>query len=130
MSIHQVQDEIGLHSGSLTDATLIDATEGCAPGTEPNRELKPSAASGASVPPENTRNLLDVLAASRLYREYERAFTEAIGVPLTLRAVESWQLPYHGKRGENPYCAYLAAKSRSCAACLRTTQRLSRLAAI
>ena len=75
------------------------------------------------------RALLDVLVGSKLYREYERAFTRAIGVPLTLRAVESWQLPYHGKKGENTYCAFLAAKSRSCAACLRTTQRLSRLAA-
>jgi AraC-like DNA-binding protein len=54
---------------------------------------------------------------------------EAVGVPLTLRAVESWQLPYHGKRHENSFCAFLAAKSRSCAACLRTAQRLSRLAA-
>jgi AraC-like DNA-binding protein/ligand-binding sensor protein len=46
-----------------------------------------------------------------------------------LRPVESWQLPYHGKRGENLFCSFLAAKSRSCAACLRTAQRLSRLAA-
>jgi AraC-like DNA-binding protein len=46
-----------------------------------------------------------------------------------LRAVESWQLPYHAKRHENAFCAILAEKSRSCAACLRTTQRLSHLAA-
>jgi AraC-like DNA-binding protein/ligand-binding sensor protein len=72
---------------------------------------------------------MDVLAGSKLYKEYQRAFVDAVGVPLTFRAVESWQLPYHGKRGENPFCAYLAAKSRSCAACLRTAQRLSRLAA-
>lgn len=83
----------------------------------------------SSEAPDQGRSLLVTLAASKLYREYERAFIDAIGVPLTLRAVESWQLPYHGKRGENPYCAQLAAKSRSCAACLRTTQRLSRIAA-
>jgi AraC-like DNA-binding protein/ligand-binding sensor protein len=75
------------------------------------------------------RNMIDILAGSKLYREYERAFSEAVGVPLTLRSVDSWQLPYHGKRGENQFCAYLAAKSRSCAACLRTAQRLARLAA-
>lgn len=74
------------------------------------------------------KDLVEALATSRLYREYERAFVEAIGVPLTLRPPETWQLPYHGKRYENPYCAFLAAKSRSCAACLRTAQRLSRLA--
>ncbi len=77
---------------------------------------------------KNGRNLIDVLAGSKLYREYERAFVDATGVPLTLRTPESWQLPYHGKRGENQFCAFLAAKSRSCAACLRTTQRLSRIA--
>ncbi len=83
---------------------------------------------GNAEPPDQGRSLLATLAASKLYREYERAFIDAIGVPLTLRAVESWQLPYHGKRGENPFCAQLAGKSRSCAACLRTTQRLSRIA--
>jgi AraC-like DNA-binding protein len=48
---------------------------------------------------------------------------------LTLRPVELWQLPYHGKREENAFCALIASKSRSCAACLQTSQRLSRLAA-
>jgi AraC-like DNA-binding protein len=78
---------------------------------------------------EQLRNLITVLKGSKLYREYEQAFTDAVGVPLAFRAVESWQLPYRGQRRENGYCAYLAAKSRSCAACLRTAQRLSRLAA-
>jgi AraC-like DNA-binding protein/ligand-binding sensor protein len=75
------------------------------------------------------KSLIDMLTQSKLYREYERSFREAIGVPLTLRAEESWQLPYHGKRGENAFCAVMASKSRACAACLRTAQRLSRLAA-
>ena len=96
------------------------------PGAEPNTRLQEHARSQCSPNNESTRHLINVLSASKLYREYERAFTEAIGVPLTFRAIESWQLPYHGKRGENPFCAVLAAKSRSCAACLRTTQRLSR----
>jgi AraC-like DNA-binding protein/ligand-binding sensor protein len=77
---------------------------------------------------DRNNRLIDCLITSRLYREYERAFSEALGLPLTLRPVESWQLPYRGKRGENPFCAMVASKSRSCAACLRTSQRLSRLA--
>ena len=91
-------------------------------------EPGPTTDAEASGVRENGRKLIDILCGSKLYKEYERAFNEAVGVPLTLRAVESWQLPYHGKRCESPYCAYLAAKSRSCAACLRTAQRLSRLA--
>jgi AraC-like DNA-binding protein len=39
--------------------------------------------------------------------------------------VESWQLPHHGKRQENPLCAMVAEKSRSCASCLQIQQQLS-----
>lgn len=115
---------------TLTEAALGAVLE---PASTPEAVLASAESSGAAAEStglgENGRKLIDILSGSKLYREYERAFSEAVGVPLTLRAVESWQLPYHGKRCENPYCAFLAAKSRSCAACLRTAQRLSRLAA-
>jgi len=65
------------------------------------------------------------LSNSRIYRDYERAFSETTGLPVSLRPVESWQLPHRGKRHENPFCAMMADKSRSCAACLRLQQRLS-----
>jgi AraC-like DNA-binding protein len=42
--------------------------------------------------------------------------------------VESWQLPLHGKRHENPFCAMMAQKSRACAACLQVTEKLSECA--
>jgi AraC-like DNA-binding protein len=118
---------VSLANGKSRHAAAADR-----PTTFPASGGKPITTSGASdgaTSWEDGRGLLDVLASSNLYREYERAFTEAIGVPLTLRAVETWQLPYHGKRCENAFCAVMAAKSRSCAACLRTAQRLSRLAA-
>jgi AraC-like DNA-binding protein/ligand-binding sensor protein len=87
----------------------------------------------AAAPPETGTNggglPIDALRASKLYREYERAFSESLGLPLVLRAVESWQLPYRGKRSENLFCAMIATRSRSCASCLRTTQRLSMMAA-
>ena len=65
------------------------------------------------------------LGNSRIYRDYERAFSETTGLPVSLRPVESWQLPHRGKRHENPFCAMMADKSRSCASCLRLQQRLS-----
>jgi AraC-like DNA-binding protein len=74
------------------------------------------------------KNLIDALAGSKIYQDYERAFSETTGVPVALRSVESWQLPYHGKRFENPFCAMLAQKSRACAACLRVQQQLSETA--
>jgi hypothetical protein len=49
-------------------------------------------------------------------------------LPVSMRPVESWQLPHRGKRHENPFCAMMAGKSRSCAACLRLQQQLSETA--
>jgi AraC-like DNA-binding protein/ligand-binding sensor protein len=69
-------------------------------------------------------NLAEALANSRIYQDYERAFSETTGLPVALRPVETWQLPHHGQRKENAFCAYMAQKSRSCAACLQTQQQL------
>jgi ligand-binding sensor protein len=65
------------------------------------------------------------LTNSKIYQDYERAFSETTGLPVSLRPVESWQLPHHGKRHENPFCAMMAGKSRACAFCLRLQQQLS-----
>jgi AraC-like DNA-binding protein/ligand-binding sensor protein len=77
----------------------------------------------------NCRALVEALSKSRVYQEYERAFNEATGRPLAFRSVESWQLPLHGKRHENSFCRMLAQKSRACAACLQTQEKLSQCAA-
>lgn len=80
--------------------------------------------SGESVQREN-KELIEALASSTIYQDYERAFSETTGMPVSLRPVESWQLPHRGKRRENPFCSMMAGKSRSCAACLRLQQQLS-----
>lgn len=72
--------------------------------------------------------LIEALTHSKIYQDYERAFSEATGLPVALRPVESWQLPHHGKRAENPFCALVAQKSRACAACLQVQQKLSETA--
>ena len=71
------------------------------------------------------RTLIDALTHSKVYQDYERAFTEATGLLVSLRPVESWQLPYHGKKGENEFCALMAEKSRSCGVCLQVQQKLT-----
>ncbi len=74
------------------------------------------------------KGLIEALANSKVYAEYERAFSEATGLPVALRPVESWQLPHHGKRNESPFCDLMAQKSRACAACLQVQERLSEAA--
>ena len=75
------------------------------------------------------RGLLEALTNSRVFQDYERAFTEATGLPVALRPVETWQLPHHGKRNEGPFCSLISEKSRACASCLSVQERLSELAA-
>lgn len=76
-----------------------------------------------------SRALVEALGKSRIYQDYERAFGQMTGLPVALCSAESWQLPHHGRRNENPFCEMMSQKSRACAACLQTDDKLSRLAA-
>ena len=75
------------------------------------------------------RALIEALVNSKIYHEYEQAFTDLTGLPVALQPVETWQLPHHGKRNENPFCALMSQKSRACAACLQVQERLCEKAA-
>ena len=70
-------------------------------------------------PEQEDKKLIEALRQSKLYRQYERTFTDATGLPLALRPVEFFGLPFHGKKNENPFCALLAERKSSCALCLR-----------
>lgn len=74
---------------------------------------------------ENSNHIISTLAESKMYQDYERAFNETTGLPVNLRPIESWQLPHHGRRNENPFCAMMAERSRTCAACLQAQQQLA-----
>jgi AraC-like DNA-binding protein/ligand-binding sensor protein len=102
------------------------------PSVEPSTksDVRKRGINGAQVqtpaaPSEDShRTLIDALVTSEIYQDYERAFTEATGLPVALRPVESWQLPHHGKRGESEFCAMIAGKSKSCAVCLQVQEKL------
>jgi AraC-like DNA-binding protein/ligand-binding sensor protein len=68
--------------------------------------------------------LVEALGASATFREYQRAFGQATGLPLTLRAIEGWQLAHQGDRNQNGFCAMMSRANHSCAACLRMQQRV------
>lgn len=77
----------------------------------------------ASVAPD-VRGTVEQLRQSRIYRDYEQAFRETTGLPVTLRAAEAFNLPHHGDPNENPFCALMATTNRSCAACLQLQRRV------
>ncbi len=69
--------------------------------------------------------IIEALTRSEMFQSYERAYTEATGMPVTLRSVEAWRLPFHGKHRESVFCAVMAEKSRTCAACLQLQEKLT-----
>jgi AraC-like DNA-binding protein/ligand-binding sensor protein len=72
----------------------------------------------------SNRALVNALMNSKIYKEYERAFSDMTGMPVALQPVETWQLPHHSKRNENRFCAMMSQKSSSCAACLQTQEKI------
>lgn len=72
--------------------------------------------------------ILETLSTSDLYRNYQRAYTDATGLPVALRPKETMHSHFRGSPAENSFCALMAQKSASCAACLRTQARLTEIA--
>jgi len=73
----------------------------------------------------HAEELFNAIGNSVLLREYEKAFTRATGLPVVLRPVEAWRVPFHGRPGENKFCALMSETSRTCALCLQVQEKLS-----
>ncbi len=73
---------------------------------------------------DDFKALVHKLIKSPLYREFQRSFREATGLPLVLRVVEVWQPALHKTPHENQFCGMMAEHSGSCANCLREQERL------
>jgi AraC-like DNA-binding protein/ligand-binding sensor protein len=83
----------------------------------------------STVPPPSANansELIATLRRSKLYRSYERVFSEATGLPLTLRPMQYWQLEHHGKTNENVFCALLAENPKTLGVCLRSHEEMIR----
>jgi AraC-like DNA-binding protein/ligand-binding sensor protein len=80
------------------------------------------------LPSENhaqeSRALVAQLQRSQIYRDYEQAFRETTGLPISLRSIEAFDLPHHGDSKENPFCALMAQTNHSCAACLQLQRKV------
>src|SRR5881394_3247110 len=66
------------------------------------------------------------LSRSQIFKDYERAFSEAMGLPLNIRAHHSWSPAHHGKTDRDSFAAILARFNQARAACLRAQTRPSR----
>ena len=59
---------------------------------------------------DSNKQRIDTLRRSKLFRRYEQVFSEATGLPLTLRPVDYWQLEQDGKKHQNRFSAMLAKR--------------------
>ncbi len=73
---------------------------------------------------KRSRKFVEQLRASQIFCDYEQAFRETIGLPLTLQPVEGWDLPFTTDPKQNPFCALMAGNNHACAACLQLQSKL------
>jgi AraC-like DNA-binding protein/ligand-binding sensor protein len=59
-----------------------------------------------------------------MFKDYEKAFSDASGLPLAIRPIQSFQIAMQGKRNQNPFCSLMAKSSKSCVACLEIQSKL------
>ena len=74
------------------------------------------------------QQLIETLARSETFQDYERAYTEAMGLPLALRPIEAWHMPDNSHRKENAFCAPASGKHCTCAACRQLQAKADRAA--
>src|ERR1044071_5934608 len=58
------------------------------------------------------------LSRSQIFKDYEQAFSEAMGLPLNIRGRDSWSPAHHGKTDHDSFAAILARFNQARAACL------------
>ena len=73
-----------------------------------------------------SRELVEHLKRSQIYRHYERAFRDTTGNPLALHPPESFNLPHHDDPKKNPFCVIMAQTNHSCSACIQLQQELEK----
>jgi len=70
------------------------------------------------------------LKQSQIYRDYEQAFRETTGLPLSLRPLDAFDLPHHDDPKENQFCSLMATSNHSCAACLQLQKKVEEIAGL
>src|SRR5438132_3506154 len=66
------------------------------------------------------------LSRSQIFKDYERAFSKAMGLPLNIRGRDSWSPSHHGKEDHDSFASILARFNKARSACLRAQSDASR----
>lgn len=63
--------------------------------------------------------LVERLSESKIYRDYERAFREATGLPLAIRPARAYENALKDTDGANRFCMLMARTNAGCANCIK-----------
>src|SRR5438105_13882667 len=77
-----------------------------------------SVMSKRSVSQSSDHEVMRHLSRSRIFKDYELAFSEAMGLPLNIRGHDSWSPSHHGKVDHDSFASILARFNKARAACL------------
>jgi AraC-like DNA-binding protein/ligand-binding sensor protein len=75
-------------------------------------------------PLQRSRAIVEQLKRSKIYRDYEQAFRDTTGLPINLRPIESFDLPFKSDPNQNPFCALMAKTNQTCSACLQLQRKV------
>jgi AraC-like DNA-binding protein/ligand-binding sensor protein len=75
-----------------------------------------------------SRMIVEQLAHTEVFRDYQRAFQETTGLPLSLRPVETFDLAFRDSPHESPFCALMSSARQTCAACRQLQRRVEEAA--
>src|SRR5947207_2653346 len=78
------------------------------------------------APRSSDQEVMRHLSRSQIFKDYERAFSEAMGLPLNIRGHDSWSPAHHGKEDRDSLASILARFNKARAACLRAQTDASR----
>ncbi len=79
---------------------------------------------------KRSRALVEQGQRREIYRDHAKAFRDATGLPLNLRAIGSFDHPHQGDPKENPFCALMARANQSCSACLQLQRKVEEQASL
>src|SRR5256886_3462258 len=78
------------------------------------------------APRSSDQEVMRHLSRSQMFKDYEGAFSEAMGLPLNIRGHDSWSPAHHGKEDRDSLASILARFNKARAACLRAQTDASR----
>src|ERR1700730_5442085 len=92
----------------------------------PSVRFRKGVTSKRSASRSSDQEVVRHLSRSQIFKDYERAFSEATGLPLNVQGLASWSPAHHGKEDRNSFASILARFNKARAACLRAQTDASR----